>query len=654
MPILEKNNPLILKVSEFQSFDEYLSSLTKSARKNLKSILSKNKGIEYSEIEYDAVLVQEFMDMWSRQPLSNGEFPLWGSWNSTSIVSGHSGDVILFVGKSEGRVISIHFIFRWGRYVYCNAPLYDKSEHKEIELAKWMWVKMIGHLIDNTSVKYIDLVGPNWIQDWRESISNRSHPDQAGDFGYKWKFIPEAIKNNPDSQPKYEIKTCRSCGWKWLQEDILSSGCNCMRKLLIVAHPDDEAIFFGNWLLNNKGSVKVICITGGKDPVRRSEFIKSMSICGILDFEIWDYEYSLLPLDNKESIVDDLYRIKFSSQWDMIVTHGRYGEYGHLQHIEVHEMVTSIFDRSKIHVFEISGTPLSKSELENKTELNKAHHSQYVTGFLEILNSTTTGSDWYKHTVNQNLVEYESIVPLSSYRGLLNIAIIDPIKYKDYPFYAFYQQTLSFLVDRGNNVDVRNEDDDLSEYDVSLVFMLDQAIELAKRKEKFVFIINNDTIIDGGLSLEPIEHLKWAASRSVRSIVRNKATRDVMGNPNNVIFLPLFRGWYEIIRDIESNILMGLRWCDLNGNNLMLDDFCFFEFSNERLTFKYMGDLEEDHQAVLIDPTGNRLISYDLNLTFGNSYWIGFYQRWLSEDLTLEVVKNGKPVYRQALKLRDI
>ena len=47
-----------------------------------------------------------------------------------------------------------------------------------------------------------------------------------------------------------------------------------MRKLLIVAHPDDEAIFFGAEILS--GGYYVFCLTEGGDPARRADFERTL------------------------------------------------------------------------------------------------------------------------------------------------------------------------------------------------------------------------------------------------------------------------------------------------------------------------------------------------------------------------------------------
>lgn len=58
-------------------------------------------------------------------------------------------------------------------------------------------------------------------------------------------------------------------------------------KIMIVAHPDDETIFGGTQLLQEKGWL-VICVTNGDNQVRCGEFTKVMKKIDA-HFEIWNY-----------------------------------------------------------------------------------------------------------------------------------------------------------------------------------------------------------------------------------------------------------------------------------------------------------------------------------------------------------------------------
>ena len=120
------------------------------------------------------------------------------------------------------------------------------------------------------------------------------------------------------------------------------------KKLMIVAHPDDDVIWGGGHLMS--GGYLVVCVTDGRSKTRSEEFRKVIAASGneslILEYpdkiagqrdswkNVWDKIYS------------DLELIMKYKKWDEIVVHNRHGEYGHLHHRNVHAIVTEIYDRN--------------------------------------------------------------------------------------------------------------------------------------------------------------------------------------------------------------------------------------------------------------------------------------------------------------------
>lgn len=127
------------------------------------------------------------------------------------------------------------------------------------------------------------------------------------------------------------------------------------KNLMIVAHPDDEVIFGGAHLLNEKYTV--VCITCGKVDYRVNEFTEVMSKT--------EDDYIMLGYDDRVNITgpisdwsyqyDDIYaslkEIIESEDWDKIVTHNPDGEYGHLHHKLTSEIVTNITGKNKLIYF---------------------------------------------------------------------------------------------------------------------------------------------------------------------------------------------------------------------------------------------------------------------------------------------------------------
>ena len=120
--------------------------------------------------------------------------------------------------------------------------------------------------------------------------------------------------------------------------------------LMIVAHPDDETIWGGSHLIDDK--YLVVCITCGVNRTRVEEFKKVMSISKdsyiMLSYpdktnnkrDDWSKVYS--------NIEKDLEKIMKLKKWKTIVTHNSDGEYGHIHHKMTHNIVKSIYDNGEV------------------------------------------------------------------------------------------------------------------------------------------------------------------------------------------------------------------------------------------------------------------------------------------------------------------
>lgn len=108
-----------------------------------------------------------------------------------------------------------------------------------------------------------------------------------------------------------------------------------MRRALVVAHPDDESLFFGGLLAAEPGDWTIICCSIPRtDPIRAWKFFDACAVLGasprLLPFiEAGPKE----PLQNAEMI--DL------SSFEQIVTHNMVGEYGHPHHVQLNRLLTA-------------------------------------------------------------------------------------------------------------------------------------------------------------------------------------------------------------------------------------------------------------------------------------------------------------------------
>lgn len=114
------------------------------------------------------------------------------------------------------------------------------------------------------------------------------------------------------------------------------------KKLMIVAHPDDET-FWGGYELLTKGYF-VVCVTNGYKPKRKADFMKVLEISGnkgvILDFK--DTLNVATFKTQEQKIKSTLQKIICSKNWEKILTHCPFGEYGHAHHKLISRYVTEL------------------------------------------------------------------------------------------------------------------------------------------------------------------------------------------------------------------------------------------------------------------------------------------------------------------------
>ena len=187
---------MILVRTDWNSFEDYLSSLSKPARKNFKAVTKQYADVHYWRCNlFPTQEVREFMSLWERQ-LIRGKTVTW-AFPVETVEGWHKMDALmLFRAEQNGKTIGVHFIQRRDGYWECHPPMYDKTKYPS--LAKWMWFNLIRYAIINHLV-HLDLGGGN--DDWWYNLKDwKSYKHQ-----YKWAFVPLKAKENPESEPKYFI-----------------------------------------------------------------------------------------------------------------------------------------------------------------------------------------------------------------------------------------------------------------------------------------------------------------------------------------------------------------------------------------------------------------------------------------------------------------
>lgn len=175
-----------------------------------------------------------------------------------------------------------------------------------------------------------------------------------------------------------------------LQKKLSKLNLTDVNNLMIVAHSDDESLWGGAHLINEK--YLVVCVTCGSNKIRQQEFEDAMNTINtpylVLNYpdltdgkkDDWKSWYILIE--------NDLAEIINYKNMNKIVTHNPSGEYGHMHHKMLSEMVTNIAQKDKVYYFNKYYTreetknlnfcldELNQNILEEKKELLSVYETQ--------------------------------------------------------------------------------------------------------------------------------------------------------------------------------------------------------------------------------------------------------------------------------------
>ena len=148
---------------------------------------------------------------------------------------------------------------------------------------------------------------------------------------------------------------------------------NKIDKIMIVSHPDDEALFGGAELLTHPDEYKVVVLDEYHNDIRRREFLDSMRFIGIHEYEHWTGYKGGEDYD-REKLIYELLRVLRERDYQKIVTHNEGGEYGHPRHRGCHDVLAHLRP-DKLWCFD-RGERLPQDLIEQKGQLLKVYKSQ--------------------------------------------------------------------------------------------------------------------------------------------------------------------------------------------------------------------------------------------------------------------------------------
>lgn len=190
------------------------------------------------------------------------------------------------------------------------------------------------------------------------------------------------------------------------------------KKLMIVAHPDDETLWGGAHLLED--DYLVVCITCGNNKKRVKEFQKVLKITND-QYVMLGYPDKILGVrsnwkQEKNMIYNDLKKIMELKEWDLIVTHNQKGEYGHEHHISTNKIVTNIYNsynvKSPLYFFGQYYTKNQFNKLEIKpNKINSETYNIKLNSLIELYATQSFIKEKFNHMFEyEDWIIYENIV----------------------------------------------------------------------------------------------------------------------------------------------------------------------------------------------------------------------------------------------------
>jgi hypothetical protein len=131
---------------------------------------------------------------------------------------------------------------------------------------------------------------------------------------------------------------------------IYNPNNNKRKYLMVVAHPDDEILWGYRHIYKNPEEWKIICMTCADNNKRVNDFKNVMKKINITNYEIWNNKDSLFALYYNDKCKQNMIKELLNNNYEKILTHNNFGEYGNLQHIGVHKLMKNICNKYKFNI----------------------------------------------------------------------------------------------------------------------------------------------------------------------------------------------------------------------------------------------------------------------------------------------------------------
>jgi len=202
--------------------------------------------------------------------------------------------------------------------------------------------------------------------------------------------------------------------------------------LIVVAHPDDETLYFSGLILNEcVGTTSVICVTDGdadgKGIQRKEQWSLACKLLGVENHNHWAYPDAYEKRLNVLKLEQDL---RMLPKPKMIYSHSVIGEYGHPHHQDVSLAVHRAFSKdgpvySVAHnLYPDKSYTLTPSQYALKTKILSEVYGDETVKFLNLVPAVATDG-----FVEVSLLEVERIYEYLSQGKTLSPSDLDKYKW---------------------------------------------------------------------------------------------------------------------------------------------------------------------------------------------------------------------------------